>query len=125
MAGCDVHREVFQLIGFASSSNPKVGSKYAPVDTPVLLLASTKGWCLISASQIAAALSNGVGKTSSPAGGCVYIIAATLKRAKTFRCEGCGGSFPHCERVEVAAGNLTFFEGDPLCGECAHMHEAA
>jgi len=58
----------------------------------------------------------------SPAAGCVHIIAATLRRAKTFRCEGCGDRFPDRERVEVGEDNLTFFEGDALRSECGRAH---
>jgi len=61
----------------------------------------------------------------SPAGGCVHIIATTLKRAKTFRCEGCGARFPHRERVEVMdAEHPCLFEGDALCRGCARDHGA-
>jgi hypothetical protein len=55
----------------------------------------------------------------SPSGGCVHIIAATLTRAKSFRCEGCGERFPNSELFEIPEGHLTFFEGDALCEECA------
>jgi hypothetical protein len=58
-----------------------------------------------------------------PEGGCKHIVAATLARAKTFRCEGCGDRFPNRERVEVMDGDhLIWFEGDPLCQDCAHLH---
>ena len=52
----------------------------------------------------------------------MHLIAATLARAKTFRCEGCGERFRNLYRVEVPEGHLTFFEGDALCRECAHAH---
>jgi hypothetical protein len=58
----------------------------------------------------------------SPAGGCVHIIAATLRKAKTFRCEGCGERFPNSEFFEAPEDHLTWFEGDPLCRECAANH---
>jgi hypothetical protein len=59
----------------------------------------------------------------SPACGCVHIIAATLCKAKTFRCEGCGERFPNGEMFQVMDGtHLTFFEGDCLCRECAGWH---
>ncbi len=58
----------------------------------------------------------------SPTGGCVHIICATLAKAKTFRCEGCGHRFPIRERFEVGESNLTFFEGDALCRGCARAH---
>jgi hypothetical protein len=58
----------------------------------------------------------------SPEGGCKHVVAATLAKAKTFRCEGCGCRFPIRERVEVGESNLTFFEGDALCRGCARAH---
>jgi hypothetical protein len=58
----------------------------------------------------------------SPEGGCVHIIAATLCKAKTFACCGCGDRFPNRELYEVPDGHLTFFEGDALCEECAGWH---
>jgi hypothetical protein len=58
-----------------------------------------------------------------PEGGCKHIVAATLKRAKTFRCEGGGDRFPNGEMFEVVdPGHVTFFEGDALCEECALNH---
>jgi hypothetical protein len=62
----------------------------------------------------------------SPAGGCVHIIAASLRKAKTFACCGCGDRFPNLELVEVVGDDhLTFFEGDALCGDCALVHGVA
>jgi hypothetical protein len=59
----------------------------------------------------------------SPTGGCVHIIAATLRKAKTFRCEGCGARFPNRELFQVMEpDHLTFFEGDLLCGQCGLDH---
>jgi hypothetical protein len=58
----------------------------------------------------------------SPASGCIHIIAATLCKAKTFACCGCGDRFPNRELVEVGGDNLTFFEGDPLCEQCGFDH---
>jgi hypothetical protein len=58
----------------------------------------------------------------SPEGGCVHIIAATLRKAKTFRCEGCGDRFPNRDLVEVEEDHLTWFPGDPLCQECGRDH---
>jgi hypothetical protein len=58
----------------------------------------------------------------SPSGGCVHIILATLKRAKTFRCEGCSNRFPNSELFEAPADHLTWFEGDALCEDCARAH---
>jgi hypothetical protein len=57
-----------------------------------------------------------------PEGGCKHIVAATLRKSKTFRCEGCGDRFPNREMFEVPEGHLTFFEGDPLCRDCALHH---
>jgi hypothetical protein len=62
-------------------------------------------------------------KHCSPEGGCKHIVAATLKRAKTFRCQGCGERFPNRELFEVLdPAHLSFFEGDALCEECAYNH---
>jgi hypothetical protein len=59
----------------------------------------------------------------SPEGGCVHIIAATLRKAKTFCCAGCGDRFPNREMFEVMdPDHLAFFEGDALCEPCAHQH---
>jgi hypothetical protein len=58
-------------------------------------------------------------------GPCVHIHAATIARAKTASCAGCGGRFRHRELVEVTEDheNLTFFPGDKLCRrECAGSH---
>lgn len=58
-----------------------------------------------------------------PEGGCVHIIAATLRKAKTFRCEGCEDRFPNGEMFQIMDDtHLSFFEGDCLCEECAHAH---
>src|ERR687894_517307 len=57
-----------------------------------------------------------------PEGGCKHIVAATLRKAKTSRCEGCGDRFPNRHMVEVPEGHLTFFEGDKVCKECAYAH---
>jgi hypothetical protein len=58
----------------------------------------------------------------SPEGGCKHTVAATLCKAKTFACCGCGDRFPNRELFEVPEGHLTFFEGDALCEECAGWH---
>jgi hypothetical protein len=50
---------------------------------------------------------------------CKHIVAATLRKSKTSRCEGCGDRFPNCELFEAPDDHLTFFEGDALCRECA------
>jgi hypothetical protein len=54
---------------------------------------------------------------------CKHIAGATIARAKTGICSGCGQRFKHRDLVEVAGDdNLTFFEGDALCHECAIAH---
>lgn len=58
----------------------------------------------------------------SPEGGCKHIVAATLRKAKMFQCQGCGQRSPNRELFEVPEGHLTFFEGDPLCEQCAVDH---
>ncbi len=51
--------------------------------------------------------------------GCKHIICATVARAKTGRCDGCGERFPRRDMYEVGDDHLTFFEGDELCRPCA------
>ena len=53
---------------------------------------------------------------------CKHIVAATIARAKTGRCDGCGGRFPRRDMYEVGDDHLTFFEGDELCRPCARAH---
>jgi SWIM zinc finger len=53
---------------------------------------------------------------------CKHIVAATIARAKTGRCDGCGGRFPRRDMHEVGDDHLTFFEGDELCRPCAVRH---
>ncbi len=57
-----------------------------------------------------------------PEGGCKHIVCATLAKAKTFRCEGCGDRFPNRELFEAPADHLALFEGDALCRDCALNH---
>lgn len=54
-------------------------------------------------------------------GGCKHIIAASVARAKTGECVGCGDRFPHRQLIEVLEDHesLTYFHGDQLCQECA------
>jgi hypothetical protein len=54
-------------------------------------------------------------------GPCLHIYAATIARAKTRQCAGCGLRFPHREVIEVQEDHdsLTFFVGDPVCASCA------
>jgi hypothetical protein len=53
---------------------------------------------------------------------CKHIVAATIARAKTGRCDGCGERFPRRDMYEVGDDHLTFFEGDELCRPCALRH---
>src|SRR3954468_2603902 len=59
-----------------------------------------------------------------PEGGCLHIIAATIARAKSRQCAGCGQRSPHQEIVEVQDWHesLVFFEGDPVCIGCSRAH---
>jgi hypothetical protein len=54
-------------------------------------------------------------------GGCKHIVAATIARAKSGWCVGCGGWFPHRNLVEVHESHesLTWFVGDVICECCA------
>jgi hypothetical protein len=58
-----------------------------------------------------------------PAGGaCKHETAATIARAKTGVCAGCGLRFRRRELVECVEGShdgLTYFDGDHLCPACA------
>jgi hypothetical protein len=58
-----------------------------------------------------------------PAGeACKHETAATIVRAKTGVCAGCGRRFRHRELVALVEGNhddLTYFDGDLLCRTCA------
>jgi len=52
---------------------------------------------------------------------CYHVMAATVVRAKTGVCSGCGRRFRHRELVECVEGNhdnLTYFHGDQLCPAC-------
>jgi hypothetical protein len=51
---------------------------------------------------------------------CKHATAATVARAKTAECAGCGGRSRRRDMVEVLEeDHLTFFEGDQLCRTCA------
>jgi hypothetical protein len=51
---------------------------------------------------------------------CKHTTAATIARAKSGVCAGCGSRFRRRELVEVLEeDHLTFFEGDHLCPACA------
>jgi hypothetical protein len=59
----------------------------------------------------------------APAGKvCKHETAATIARAKSGVCSGCGLRFRRRELVECVEGNhdgLTYFDGDLLCPSCA------
>jgi hypothetical protein len=55
-------------------------------------------------------------------GPCVHIHAATIARSKTRSCAGCSGRFRGRDLFEVGAEDLSYFEGDELCRECARGH---
>jgi hypothetical protein len=57
-----------------------------------------------------------------PEGGCKHVIAATLCKAKTFACCGCGDRFLNGGLYEAPEDHLTWFPGDALCQECAGNH---
>ena len=59
-----------------------------------------------------------------PDGGCKHIVAATIARAKTAPCMGCGNRVRHRDLHEVHEDHesLTFFEGDRVCEGCAYAH---
>lgn len=49
---------------------------------------------------------------------------ATGKPSKLYACIGCGGIFPAREMIELTEGNhddLTYFDGDHLCGSCSDL----
>ncbi|MDP8952500.1 MAG: SWIM zinc finger domain-containing protein [Actinomycetota bacterium] len=50
---------------------------------------------------------------------CKHIVAATIARAKTAACSGCGGRFPHRELVEAMEDDFGTFEGERYCPPCA------
>ncbi len=51
-----------------------------------------------------------------------HVVAARYVKAKTAACVGCGRRFRHRDLYDVGEDNLTFFEGDVLCGGCASAH---
>jgi hypothetical protein len=55
---------------------------------------------------------------------CKHILAATISRAKTATCNGCGDRFRHRELEEVTEehNSLTWFVGDVLCPGCLLQH---
>lgn len=53
---------------------------------------------------------------------CKHVFAATIARAKTAECDGCGQRFERKDLTELVEGEhdgLTHFDGDRLCGPCA------
>jgi SWIM zinc finger len=55
-------------------------------------------------------------------GRCLHIYAATIAKAKTAPCSGCGQRYQHRHLTEVPCDHLTLFEGDLVCPECALAH---
>jgi formylmethanofuran dehydrogenase subunit E len=57
--------------------------------------------------------------------GCKHIAAATIARAKSARCSGCGERFPRRETVEVGPEMVAMgdaLEGERFCSPCARAH---
>jgi hypothetical protein len=52
----------------------------------------------------------------------VVFVYAKPKSRRLGGCAGCGGRFRGRDLFEVGDDNLTFFEGDRLCGPCARDH---
>jgi hypothetical protein len=50
---------------------------------------------------------------------CKHLAASRYVKAKTGVCEGCRQRFRHHELYPVGEGNLTFFEDELLCEDCA------
>ena len=57
-------------------------------------------------------------------GSCKHIYAASIARAKSSPCAGCGRRFRHRDLTEVLEDHesLTWFVGDLLCWSCQHDH---
>ena len=53
---------------------------------------------------------------------CKHIVAATVARAKTAPCSGCGERIPRRELVEAMEDALGVFEGERFCRPCARRH---
>ena len=51
--------------------------------------------------------------------GCKHIAAATIARAKTAACSGCGERFPRRDLLEAMEDDLGVFEGERYCPACA------
>ncbi len=52
----------------------------------------------------------------------VVFVYETARRRRLRGCAGCAGRFRGRDLFEVGDDNLTFFEGDLLCGPCARRH---
>ena len=53
---------------------------------------------------------------------CSHDLAATIARAKSFSCDGCGWRFPNTQMNIIGEDSLTFFPDDQLCLGCALAH---
>ncbi len=51
-----------------------------------------------------------------------HVVAARYKKAKMATCSGCSERLRHRDLYEVGGDNLTFFEGDLVCEDCAANH---
>ena len=54
--------------------------------------------------------------------GCKHVVAATIARAKSARCSGCGERFPRRRLVEVGPEEASWgytLEGEMYCEACA------
>ncbi len=60
--------------------------------------------------------------TSLGTGWAVVFVYETARRRRLRECADCGGRFRSWDLFEVGDDNLTFFEGDLLCGPCARRH---
>jgi hypothetical protein len=56
---------------------------------------------------------------------CKHIYAAAIANAKSEDCAACSKKVRRRGLHRVGPGNLTFFEGDALCPECAVSHGVA
>jgi hypothetical protein len=61
--------------------------------------------------------------------GCKHVVAATIARAKSARCSGCGERFPRRRRLVEVGPEMTAFaevlEGQRYCRPCARRHGIA
>ncbi len=56
---------------------------------------------------------------------CKHIYAAAIASAKSGSCAACSKKVRRWALHQVGPENLTFFEGDELCGSCAVAHGVA